>query len=109
MKKLTYWPDQNSLAYLEVVSDYVDSKTVAPGVAKTFAKPATARFVRLSAGQLFYYRVGGVAVSSPTDVNDGTGSISVPATVQPFFSVDDLANISVVSPSAGVISAEWWS
>lgn len=108
-QKMTLVPEANSLGYYEMPSDYVDSRTLAPGVAKSFAKPADARFVRLSAGALFYYRVGGTASAAAADVSNGTGSISVPSTVQPTFCVDGLTSISVVAPANCVVSAEWWA
>lgn len=67
-----------------------------------------ARFCRLSAGALFYYSVAGTATVAAADISNGTGSISVPSTVQPLFSVDDVASISVIAPAVCVVSAEWW-
>lgn len=109
MKKLTYFMDTNSLEAVQMSSDYVDVRSLSANIAKVFNKPATARFVRLSAGQLFFYCTTGAASASATDVTTGLGSISVPATVQPFFMVEDLTSISVVSQSPGIVSAEWWA
>jgi hypothetical protein len=109
MKKLTFSLDQNCLDSFENSSDYVDVRSLATNVAKSFAKPASARFVRLSAGTLFYYSVSGTASASAVDISNGTGSISVPATVQPTFCVDDVSAISVVAPTNAIVSAEWWA
>ena len=68
-----------------------------------------ARFVRLSAGALFYYAEDRAAVISAADITNGTASVSVPATVQPFFCVDDVGYISVIAPQDCVVSAEWWA
>ena len=109
MKKLTFWPDANSLAYMENPTDDVWSVALAAGVAKTFTIPAGARFVRLSAGALFYYNVNTAATVGATDVSTGLASISVPATVQPFFCVDGITSISVIAPANCSVSAEYWS
>lgn len=74
----------------------------------TYSKVDGARFVRLSAGQLFYYAIGITATTGPADISNGLGSISVPATVQPWFNVDDVSTISVIAPQACTVSAEWW-
>jgi hypothetical protein len=108
MKKLTYTPDANSLGYIENAPDYINSVALAVGVAKSFTKPVGARFVRLSAGALFYYNPNGAATTGTVDVTAGTGSVSVPATVQPLFCVDDIAAISVIASAACVVSAEFW-
>jgi hypothetical protein len=109
MKKLIYSLDQNSLSVCENGSDYVDVLALAANVAKTFTKPVGARFCRLSAGTLFYYRINGVATVTAIDIVNGAGSISVPATVQPMFCVDDITIVSVISTGSAVISAEWWA
>jgi hypothetical protein len=107
-KKMTYWPDANCMGFVESPSDYVDTVQLSSGVFKTFVKPSGARFVRLSAGALFYYRIDGAA-SQGADKTDGSGSISVPSTVQPMFCVDGTSSISVIAPSACTVSAEWWA
>lgn len=214
MKKLTYFPDANALAYTEIASDYVDVRALAANTAKSFTRPVAsakivfsanpavgdtvtinnvtltavassptatqfipsatlaltlaalvtqfgglsvvpaasftvtdsntsltatntahnvpasmraikggtdgipfaaysakegARFCRLSTGALFYYSVGGTATVAGSDITNGAGSISVPATVQPMFNVDDVTTISVIAPAICVVSAEWWS
>lgn len=108
MKKLAYFFDDNSVQGIELASNYVDNKVLAAGVAKSFTKPANARFCRLSAGQLFYFSVNGTAAIAGADVTNGSGSISVPATVQPMFAVSDVTAISVIAPAGCVVSAEWW-
>lgn len=108
MKKLMYFLDANCLNAAEIASDYVDSRTLVANTAKQFAKPNGARFCRLSAGALFYYRIDATATVAGADISNGTGSISVPSTVQPMFSVDDVATISVIAPAGCVVSAEWW-
>lgn len=108
MKKLMYFSDANCLNSAEIASDYVDSRTLAANVAKQFARPLGARFCRLSGGALFYYRIDATASVAAADISNGTGSISVPPTVQPMFSVDDVTSISVIAPAACVVSAEWW-
>lgn len=108
-KKLSYVPEANSLAYIESPSDYVDSLSLAGNAAKVFTVPSGARFVRLSAGALFYYRVGAGAAIAPADVIGGGGSISVPSTVQPMFCVDNIATLGVIAPANCVVSAEWWA
>lgn len=107
MKKLTYFPDANCLSYVENASDKIDSMPLVANTAKTFAKPAGARFVRLSCSQLFYYSTNGTAAIAAADTPT-TGSVSVAATVRPCFCVDDVASISVIAPAAAVVSAEWW-
>jgi hypothetical protein len=108
MKKLIYTADANSLCYTENVPDYINSVALVANVAKSFAKPVGARFVRLSAGALFYYNPNGVATTGTIDVTTGIGSVSVPATVQPFFCVEDIASISVIATATCVVSAEFW-
>lgn len=107
-KKMTYWPDANCMGFIESPSDYVDTLLLSSGAAKTFTKPSGARFCRLSAGALFYYRIDGVATQG-ADLTNGTGAISVPSTVQPTFCVDGVTNISVIAPAACTVSAEWWA
>lgn len=115
MKRLTFAPDANSMDSIESAADYVESKTLATGVAKTFTVPLSGdpnhptKFVRLSGGALFYYRINAAAAIAGGDVTDGTGSISVPATVQPWFHVDDIVTISVIAPAGMVVSAEYWT
>ena len=79
----------------------------ASGVA-TPSQVIGARFVRLSAGQLFYYAVGINATIAAVDNAAGTGSVSVPATVQPFMNIENATTVSVISPTVGVVSAEFW-
>lgn len=90
-------------------ADYVDTRVLSANAAKSFAVPAGARFVRLAAGQQFYYNPNGVAVVAAADVSDGSGSVSVPDDASPFFCVDGTASISVIAPAAAVISAEWFA
>lgn len=68
-----------------------------------------ARFCRLSAGALFYFSTTNTATIAGSSNSLGTASISVPATVQPWFSVEDVATVSVIAPSNCVVSAEYWS
>jgi len=77
--------------------------------ANTSSQINGARFVRLSAGQLFYYAVGINATIAAVDNAGGTGSVSVPATVQPFMNLDGYSTVSVIAPSIGVVSAEFWA
>lgn len=108
MKKLTYTLEQNSIAAFENCSDYVNALPLSANVAKQFTKPAGARFVRLSAGSLFYYAEDRTAIIATADVTNGGASVSVPSTVQPFFSVTDVNYISVIAPQSCVVSAQWW-
>lgn len=107
-KKLCFTPDANSLAYIEAPSDYVDTLALVSNAARSFVKPQGARFVRLSAGALFYYRVDGTAAQG-ADALGGAGSISVPSTVQPMFCVDAVTSIGVIAPANCTVSAEWWA
>lgn len=109
MQKLAFFVDANSLSSVEVPSDYIDVRYLPTAAPKSFTKPVGARFCRLSAGLLFFYRVNAAAGIAVSDVSDGTGSISVPATVQPMLNVDNVGTISVAAPSSCAVSAEWWS
>ena len=109
MRKYSVVPDANSMANAMVASDWVDSRVLSANVAKSFTVPATARFVRLAAGQLFYFNPNGPAAVAASDISTGAGSVSVPATDNPFFCVDGLTAISVIAPTGVIISAEWFA
>lgn len=70
---------------------------------------AGARFCRLSAGALFYYSATATAAIAVGAITNGAGSISVPATVQPMFNIDDILSISVIAPANCTVSAEFWA
>ena len=109
MKKLAFTPDANSVGHIENASDYVDSVVLAASVAKSFAKPTGARFVRLSSSVQFEYSTSGAAaVIAVADITNGSSSVSSPVNVRPFFCIDDVISVSVVAASACVVTAEFW-
>lgn len=99
-----------SITFTNTVSPAtVVASAVTSGGANTVTQLTGARFCRLSAGALFYYSAAITATIAAVDVSNGQGSISVPATVQPMFCVDDVTSISVIAPAAIDVSAEWWA
>lgn len=108
MKKLHLIVDQNSIGAAECSSDHVNALVLAAGVAETFTKPAGARFVRLSSEVAFSYNTRAAATVAGVDTVDGSASILVTTLHRPFFGVEDVAAISVISTPGGVVTAEFW-
>ena len=107
MQKLSFVMDPSYTTAIEMPSDYVDAKSLAANVAETFTKPVGARFVRLTGNLVFYFNPRGTAVA-PTDINNGSASVAVPAGLRQMFCVDEVASISVVAPATTLVTAEWW-
>lgn len=108
MKKLSLIPDQNSIGAAECASDHVNALVLAAGVAESFTKPAGARFVRLSSEVAFSFNTRAVATIAAADTVDGSASIPVTTFHRPFFGVEDVTTISVISTPGGVVTAEFW-
>lgn len=98
-----------SPSFAAVPSGYVLSKSLAASTAEAFAVPAGARIVVLSANCDFHARfnalTGGTAATVPGDVTDGTACPLNPAVR----AVDGVQEISVISSTGGIVTAEFWS
>lgn len=90
-------------------SGYVLAKSLAANTAEAFAVPANAKFVLLSANCDFHARfnvtAGGTAAAVPADVTDGSACPLNPA----MRSLRGIQEISVISSTGGIVTAEFWS
>ena len=84
---------------------YVDARVLGAGVAETVTVPSDADFVIISSDQPSYYiRKGGAAAVPAGDVTDGTAAAHNVA----FREVERGTTFSVISPTAGIVTFEWY-
>lgn len=85
-------------------SDYINSRSLSASTAETFIVPEGARFVVFSGTADFYAKPNATA-SVPADVTDGSASELNPT----LRSVVGVSSVSVISESACVVSAAFFS
>lgn len=86
-------------------SGYVLAKSLAANTAESFVVPPNAKIVLLSAAMDFYADFNGGTAAVPGDVTNGTACPLNPS----MRALKGVANISVIAPAGGVITAEFWS
>lgn len=85
---------------------FINHYTLTANTAENIVVPSGAHFVLFSCDQpKFYYRTTGTAEVPSSDVTDGTGSALNPT----FRSCDAGDTISVISPTAGVLTVEYYN
>lgn len=84
-------------------SGWVDAKSLAANVAKTFNIPLGAKYVVFSSTSNFYVMAGGAA-AVPGDVTDGTASELNPSMLM----IEAYTTIGVISPAASVVTASYY-
>lgn len=86
------------------VPAYVDAKALGAGVAEAFAVPTGARYALFSSTTNFYAKYDGAA-TVPGDTADGSAAELNPATR---YLGDQVSEISVIAPSAGVVTVMFY-
>ena len=105
MKNLTAIFDSKSKNTLGLNwSDSVNSVSLAANVAESITIPTGAKYVQFSGTANYYVSFTGTA-TVPGDVTTGTACVLNPG----LRSLDGATSLSVISDSAAVITAEFWS
>ena len=92
-------------SYLRAIPAHVDVRVLAANTNEDHTVPSTARLVIFSSScAAFYVKSGGTAAVPAADVTDGSGSALNPAG----FDVEGITTIGLISPTACVITLEFY-